>query len=306
MKPSTWLPVLAQLATGELISGSRLGTTLRVSRAAVWQRVNYLKSLGVELQASDLGYQLRHPVYLPDTKSIQNEVNIKVELVPEVSSTNTLVLESRAKRCLISLYQNQGRGRRGKQWVAAPGHALMFSIGAYVDRGIQDLVGLSIDVGVAICQTLNRLGVDARLKWPNDLWVDERKLAGLLMELQGDQDQTFVVIGIGLNLWPTSGVDVSTTSINELVDRRWTDSDTAYLINTLCSTIHDYPARTPADRIKRYDKVSLLNGRSINAIAGMRHISGIAQGIDEFGRLCLLTNAGAEYLSAGDVSVRPQ
>ena len=78
MKPSTWLPVLAQLATGELISGSRLGATLQVSRAAVWQRVNYLKSLGVELQASDLGYQLRHPVYLPDTKSIQNEVNIKV------------------------------------------------------------------------------------------------------------------------------------------------------------------------------------------------------------------------------------
>ena len=126
------------------------------------------------------------------------------------------------------------------------------------------------------------------------------------MELQGDQDQTFVVIGIGLNLWPTSGIDVSTTSINELVHREWTDSDTACLINTLCSTIRDYPARTPADRIKRYDKVSLLNGRSINAIAGMRHISGIAQGIDEFGRLCLLTNAGAEYLSAGDVSVRPQ
>ena len=114
------------------------------------------------------------------------------------------------------------------------------------------------------------------------------------------------MIGIGLNLWPTSSIDISTTSINELVDREWTDSDTAYLINTLCSTIRDYPARTPADRIKRYDKVSLLNGRSINVIAGVRHISGIARGIDEFGRLCILTNSGAEYLSAGDVSVRPQ
>ena len=131
-------------------------------------------------------------------------------------------------------------------------------------------------------------------------------ICGLLMELQGDQDQTFVVIGIGLNLWPTSGIDVSTTSINELVNRQWTDSDTAYLINTLCLTINEYPDRTPADRIKRFDKVSLLNGRSINVIAGMRHVSGIAQGIDEFGRLCILTDAGAEYLSAGDVSVRPQ
>ena len=306
MKSSTWLPVLEQLAKGELISGSQLGANLSVSRAAVWQRVEYLKSIGVDIQASDLGYQLSHAVYLPDPATIQDHVEIEVDLSPEVCSTNTLVLESRAERCLITLYQNQGRGRRGKRWIAAPGDALMFSVGTWLDCGIQDLAGLSIDVGVAICQVLNGLGVNARLKWPNDLWVDERKLAGLLMELQGDQDRTFIVIGLGLNLWPISGVNASTTSMVEASNHVWTDQDTGSLINALCSAINNYPSRTPQDRIDGYNAVSLLNGREINVIAGATQISGIAHGIDEFGRLCVLTHAGAEYVSAGDVSVRPR
>ncbi len=306
MKSSTWLPVLEQLATGELISGSQLGAHLSVSRAAVWQRVEYLKSIGVKIQASDIGYQLTHPVYLPDPSKIQDLLTIQVDLMPEVCSTNTLVLESRTERCLISLYQNQGRGRRGKRWIATPGHALTFSIGVWIDRGVQDLAGLSIDVGVAICQALNGLGVKARLKWPNDLWVDERKLAGLLTELQGDQDQTFVVIGIGLNLWPTLGIDASTISIIEASNRIWSDQDTVYLINALCSAIKDYPSQIPADRINRYNEVSFLNGRDIKVTSGMGQISGIAHGIDEFGRLCILNHGWAEYVSAGDVSVRPQ
>ena len=306
MKSSTWLPVLEQLAKGELISGSQLGANISVSRAAVWQRVEYLKSIGVDIQASDLGYRLSHTVYLPDLLTIQDHVGIAVDLLPEVCSTNTLVLESRVERCLISLYQNQGRGRRDRRWIAAPGDALMFSVGAWLDCGIQDLAGLSIDVGVAICQVLNGLGVNARLKWPNDLWVHERKLAGLLMELQGDQDRTFAVIGIGLNLWPTSGVNALTTSMIDVSDHVWTDQDTGSLIKALCSAMNEYPSRTPADRIERYNAVSLLNGREINVISGIEQISGIANGIDEFGRLCILTHAGTEYLFAGDVSVRPR
>ena len=306
MKSSTWFPVLEHLATGELISGSQLGAHLSVSRAAVWQRVEYLKSIGVKIQASDLGYQLTHPVYLPDSSTIQDPLTIQVDLMPEVCSTNTLVLESRTERCLISLYQNQGRGRRGKPWIAAPGYALTFSIGVWIDCGVQDLAGLSIDVGVSACQALNGLGVNARLKWPNDLWVDERKLAGLLMELQGDQDQTFVVIGIGLNLWPTLGIDESTTSIIDASNRIWSDQDTVYLINALCSAIKDYSNRIPSDRIKRYNEVSLLNGRAIKVTSGTSQISGTADGIDEFGRLRILNNGWIEYVSAGDVSVRPQ
>ncbi len=124
------------------------------------------------------------------------------------------------------------------------------------------------------------------------------------MELE--QDKTFVVVGFGLNLWPTSGVDASIVSVSDLIDRQWTDSDTAHLINELERTIRSYPGQTSSDRIKRYNDVGLLNGREVQVTGVQRSISGIAQGIDEFGRLCILTDSGAEYVSAGDVSVRPQ
>ena len=306
MKPSTWLPVLERLSKGNLMSGSDLGASLNVSRAAIWQRVEYLKTLGVQIDATDIGYQLKHPVHLPDLNIIQEQVSLALDLDPEVSSTNTLVLEARIERCLITLYQVKGRGRRGKQWIAAPGHALMCSMGVWIDSGVQDLAGLSVDLGVSLTQTLNGLGVDARLKWPNDLWVDHRKLAGVLMELYGDQDKTFVVVGFGLNLWPTPGVDASIASVSDLIDRQWTDSDTALLINKLERTIRNYPSHTSSDRIRRYNEVGLLNGREVQVTGVQRSISGIAQGIDEFGRLCIFTDSGAKYVSAGDVSVRPQ
>ena len=305
MKPSTWLPVLEHLSKGQLMSGSDLGAILNVSRAAIWQRVDYLKMLGVQIEATDIGYQLKHPVYLPDLNIIEENVSLAVNIDPEVSSTNTLVLDARIEQCLITLYQSKGRGRRGKQWIAAPGHALMLSMGIWIDAGVQDLAGLSVDLGVSLTQTLNGLGVDARLKWPNDLWVDGRKLGGVLMELYGDHDRAFVVVGFGLNLWPTDGIDASIISISDLVDRHWGDTDTVHLINEIERTIRNYPSQTPSDRSKRYDEVGLLNGREVQVTGLQKSISGVAQGIDEFGRLCILTDSGAEYVSAGDVSVRP-
>ena len=110
--------------------------------------VEYLKSIGVDIQASDLGYRLSHTVYLPDLLTIQDHVGIEVDLLPEVCSTNTLVLESQVERCLISLYQNQGRGRRDRRWIAAPGDALMFSVGAWLDCGIQELTGSQLTLGL--------------------------------------------------------------------------------------------------------------------------------------------------------------
>ena len=113
MKSSTWLPVLEQLAAGELISGSQLEENLSVSRAAIRRRVEYLKSIGVEIQASDLGYQLAHPVYIPDPSIIQDLLMIQADLVPEVCSTNTLILESRTE--MPHLFVSESRSRPSRE-----------------------------------------------------------------------------------------------------------------------------------------------------------------------------------------------
>ncbi len=301
MKPSTWLPVLEQLASGNLIPGSKLG----VSRGAVWQRVSYIKSLGVAVEASNLGYQIRHAIYLPNIKCIQDSFTMEIELLPEVTSTNALILESRTERCLMTLYQSQGRGRRGRQWVAAPGYALMFSIGLWLESGSQDLSGLSVDIGVAICNFLNTQGISAYLKWPNDLWIGEGKLAGILTEMHGDQDRTFVIVGFGMNLEKPSGIDSSVACFHDQSRGLWRDDQTVGVIRAILGTMSEYTISSPEDRMCRYREVSLLETREVTVDDGVKKILGIAQGIDEFGRLRILTKSGIQYVAAGDVSVRP-
>lgn len=306
MKAATWLPVLRQLSDGDPISGQELGDSIGVTRAAIWQRVAYLKSLGVSISANDHGYQVQGPVYLPNADLIGASVEVPVRFEPEVSSTNTLVLESRQPQCLLTLYQNQGRGRRGRQWVAAPGAALMLSVGQWMSQGIQEIQGLSVEIGVSICHYLNGLGVDVGLKWPNDLWIGDAKLAGILVEVQGDQDQTFVVVGFGLNLQQPVAVDSRVSAIDQVFDRPWTDTDSVGLIESVLSAIRHYPATPAATRISRYRAVSVLEGRMVNVNGASAGFTGVAQGIDEFGRLCVLNENGVNSVSAGDVSVRPE
>ena len=305
MRPSTWLPVLEQLASGIMISGSAFGSALGVSRAAVWQRVNYIKSLGVAVEATNLGYQLKYPVYLPNIERIQASFTMEVNLLPEVTSTNTLVLESRTERCLMTLYQSQGRGRRGRPWVGAPGYALMFSVGSWLDSGLQEFSGLSVDIGVAICNFLNTHGIPVYLKWPNDLWIGEAKLAGILTEMQGDQDRTFVVVGFGMNLEKPHGTDSSVACFHDHSESPWCDNQTIGLVTAILSTITKYTTSSSEERMCRYREVSLLERREVAVDDGGKKILGIAQGIDEFGRLLILTDRGVKYVSAGDVSVRP-
>jgi BirA family biotin operon repressor/biotin-[acetyl-CoA-carboxylase] ligase len=182
----------------------------------------------------------------------------------------------------------------------------MFSVGQWMLHGIQEIQGLSVEIGVSICLYLKGLGVNVGLKWPNDLWIGDAKLAGILVEIQGDQDQTFVVAGFGLNLKQPFSVDSRVSAIDLVLDRPWTDRDSAGLIDSVLSSIYNYPKIPAETRIARYRAVSVFEGRMVNVKAGSWRLTGIAQGIDEFGRLCVLNKYGIHTISAGDVSVRPK
>lgn len=291
--------------TGGLISGSDLGTKLGVSRAAIWQRIEFLKSLGVQIDSSDAGYQLTHPVYIPDAEAIAKKVTIPVEFISEVDSTNTMVLDSQEDGCLLTLYQRHGRGRRGRKWLAAPGYAVMMSVGVSLHYGVQDLSGLSVDVGVGICRYLGTLNIPARLKWPNDIWIADRKLGGILIEMRGDQDRAFIAIGFGMNLIKTDGIDTLIAASNDFLSKTWSDQETIALIDAIQSTAMLYTTLSYEQRAQRYREVSLLEGVEISVVGEQTELRGIAQGIDEFGRLSILTDSGIELISAGEVSVRP-
>ena len=206
------LPILRLLTDGEFHSGAALAAHFGISRASIWNALQGIDALGVELyKVRGRGYQLPHPIDWYALQHItphlgRHVTQLDVQVLETVESTNSLLLQAAAKQqihgcCTVAEIQTQGRGRRGRAWQSALGGSLSFSLGWQFNVGVSQLSGLSLAVGVAIARALNELGVsNIQLKWPNDILHNFHKLGGVLIELQGDAlGPSTTVIGIGLN-----------------------------------------------------------------------------------------------------------
>ena len=207
--------LLVLLADGRLHSGEWLAKELAVSRAAVWKGVERLRALGVEVQALPRrGYCLANPVELLDARRIcaelgpQRKAQLRgLALEFDIDSTNARLLAaappppSQADACRAEL-QHAGRGRRGRRWIAPFGSGITLSVAWTFRDGAGALSALSLAVGVALSRALSRAGAaGVALKWPNDIWFQDRKIGGVLIELRAEAGgPTHVVIGIGLNV----------------------------------------------------------------------------------------------------------
>lgn len=205
-------PALRLLADGEFRSGEAMARTLRVSRATVCNAVRGLDEIGLEVfKVRGRGYRLAQPLTLLDGGAVARELGahapcFALEMFDCTESTNTLLMQRAAAGAasgsvIAAEWQTHGRGRRGRIWHATPGAALTFSVLWRFQQGAGFLSGLSLAAGIAVARTLALLGVhDAGLKWPNDVLWRGRKLAGILIEMQGDMlGPSAVVVGIGLN-----------------------------------------------------------------------------------------------------------
>ena len=211
MLPLT-LPILRLLSDGEFHSGAALATHFGMSRASIWNALQGIDALGVELyKVRGRGYQMPSPIDWYVLEKIQPHLGrhtalVDLQVLEIVESTNSLLLQSAAQKqthglCVVAEIQTQGRGRRGRAWQSALGGSLCFSLGWQFHVGVSQLSGLSLAVGVAIARALHELGAaNIQLKWPNDILHNFHKLGGVLIELQGDAlGPSTTVIGIGLN-----------------------------------------------------------------------------------------------------------
>lgn len=212
MKPLTFA-VLRLLSDGEFHSGEAMARQLDVSRASIWQAMRFLDEAGVAVfRVPGRGYRLREALHWIDSEKAAAALGDKadlfdLEIVDSIDSTNSRLLQKAAQgarhgSCVITEMQTAGRGRRGREWHANLGGSLTFSLLWRFNQGAGFLSGLSLAVGVALMRALSQAGIaGAGLKWPNDVLHQHRKLAGILIELQGDMlGPSAAVIGIGLNL----------------------------------------------------------------------------------------------------------
>ncbi len=205
---ATRLALIKLLADGQFHSGEALGESLGISRSAISKHIKVLQLWGLDLfRIQGKGYCISTSIELLDCDKILSQVKCpQLELIPIIDSTNQYLLDRfgllpKGAVCLAE-YQQAGRGRRGRQWLSPFGSNLYLSMYWRLDAGMAAAMGLSLVVGVAIAETLQSLGADeVRVKWPNDLYYRDKKLAGILVEMTGQAgDAAHLVIGMGLNI----------------------------------------------------------------------------------------------------------
>lgn len=312
------LTLINILADGEFHSGEQLGEMLGMSRAAINKHIHTLKDWGIDVfTVTGKGYSLPAPVQLLDEAVITSQLEEgRLAVIPVIDSTNQYLLERmdslQSGDACVAEYQQAGRGRRGRQWFSPFGSNLYLSMYWKLEQGPVAAMGLSLVIGIVTAEVLQGLGAcDVRVKWPNDLYLNDRKLAGILVELTGKTgDAAQIVMGTGINLAMRSP---DTTIVNQgwinlqeagvTIDR---NKLAASLVNNMRSSLQVFEKEGLAPFIDRWSKLDNFINRPVKLLIGDREILGIARGIDQQGGLILEQNGIRKSWVGGEISLRPQ
>ncbi|MBZ6387631.1 bifunctional biotin--[acetyl-CoA-carboxylase] ligase/biotin operon repressor BirA [Pantoea piersonii] len=312
------LKLVEILSDGEFHSGEQLGETLGMSRAAINKHIQTLKTWGLDIYTvTGKGYSLPAPMQLLNEEAILAQLHQpNLAIIPVIDSTNQYLLERmnelQSGDACIAEYQQAGRGRRGRQWFSPFGANLYLSMYWRLEQGPAAAMGLSLVIGIVIAETLQQLGAqDVRVKWPNDLYLQDRKLAGILVELTGKTgDAAQIVMGAGINL-AMRGADA--TQINQgwinlqeagiAINR---NDLAAKLINSLREALPIFERDGLAPFTERWKALDNFFNRPVKLLIGEREIHGIARGIDKQGGLLLEQDGEVKSWVGGEISLRPQ
>lgn len=315
------LALLRLLQDGRFHSGEALGAALGVSRSAVWKQLQALQAeLSLPLhKVRGRGYRLETPLQLLDADWLNTQVNApqwQACVLPSVDSTNAEALRILPAAQSLPYYvlaerQTSGRGRRGRSWVSPFGENLYYSLVVRVEGGMRQLEGMSLAVGLALLQVIRALGVaEAGLKWPNDVLVGDRKLAGILLELSGDPaDVCHVVIGIGLNVNMLAAgpeaIGQPWTSMRAELGRLLNRNELVAELNRQLSRYLDIQLREGFAALQHeWQACHLWQGRAVALTAGDEPIEGEVLGVDRSGAIRLRINGVERSFSGGELSLR--
>lgn len=306
------------LSDGEFHSGEQLGESLGMSRAAINKHIQTLKSWGLDIYTvTGKGYSLPAPMQLLNEEAILAQLNQpNLAIIPVIDSTNQYLLERmnelQSGDACIAEYQQAGRGRRGRQWFSPFGANLYMSMYWRLEQGPAAAMGLSLVIGIVIAETLQQLGAqDVRVKWPNDLYLQDRKLAGILVELTGKTgDAAQIVMGAGINLAmrgaEAAQINQGWINLQEAgiaIDR---NDLAARLINSLREALPLFEREGLAPFTERWKALDNFFNRPVKLLIGEREIHGIARGIDKQGGLLLEQDGEVKSWVGGEISLRPQ
>lgn len=310
----TQILLVKQLAGGDWVSGAALSETLGISREAVSKRVRKLSEWNLQIASQrGRGYQLQPAIELLDSETIQQGLtadgnSAAVRVLTAVDSTNHWLSTHGSHRMLcMAEHQTAGRGRRGRQWHSPFGQNLYLSLRVELNEWPDKLPALGLVLGVALCECLDTLGIPMQLKWPNDLYLNGKKCGGLLIEQRGEMHGAgTLIVGLGLNVAMRDG---------EAIDQNWTslaleghsvsrNTLAVAIAKTLLGECLNLDNSRISARLNQFSEHDVYDHAEVQILGNEGSVTGVSQGIDEWGRLRLTTASGEKLFSVGDVSLR--
>jgi BirA family transcriptional regulator, biotin operon repressor / biotin---[acetyl-CoA-carboxylase] ligase len=288
-----------------VVSGEMLSNHLEISRVSVWKHIKKLQACGYDITSGPKGYRLVQssdflfPWEFPGRAA-------QIHYVDETTSTMDIARELARKGCrdltvVIAAKQNTGRGRLNRKWLSSEG-------GLYFTLVLRPLIPpvlsprVNFAVSFVLAETLRSLyGIEAMVKWPNDILVQDKKVAGILSELESVADRVaYVNVGIGINVNnDTSSVDLPATTIKEILGRPVSRRD------LLEAFLDAFETRMTEDLLENvipmWKKYMITLNRHVRVVTVTEIIEGVAVGVDETGALIVqLADGSTRQIIYGD------
>lgn len=325
MKPYSdlQLQIIQLLDGGVAYRGTVLGKMLGTSRHAICQAIDDLIELGLPIQCfPQLGYCFTSPLLLINEQKILKQLqscrfrtSIHFHWFPIIDSTNqflkTLAPSGSLALCCAEM-QTRGRGRFNRHWISPFGENIYCSILCNLRASLSQLSSISLVIGLALLSSLKDSHIEEKilLKWPNDLLWKDKKLAGILIESQGEeQGYTKLIIGIGLNV-------NTPTQLDPLADKPWCSLFEitgktfdrnfllANLINCLQKYLEKFVQQGFSAFLQEWEAVNYLAGKVIEIIQARETVQGTVRGLNALGHLGLEVELGKiRYFASGDASL---
>lgn len=312
--------LLRLLSDGQFHSGSELGDVLGLSRTSIWKVLSNLQSMQIELETvKGKGYRVAGGLDLLDLDVIRSRLSAEVaqlcsvETLLSCSSTNDYIashsesFSASSYRACFSELQTDGRGRRGRSWVSPFAKNISLSVGFTLNGGVEALSGMSLIVGIAMASALSKMGVDnCYVKWPNDVLVNEKKICGILIELQGEATTGWnVVCGIGMNVAMTDlegkAIDQDWIAIQECLAVGRNDVAVS-MLEELISALEIFKCHGFSAFEKLWRQYDYLYEKDL--IITPTNVKGFGAGVDSHGALQIDVLGRLQSITAGEVSVR--
>ena len=306
------------------VSGAELSHRLGVTRAAIWAHIEELRSLGYDIAASPhQGYRLQSVpdllhaddlmALLPQAKVIGRDIRVF-----EVTSSTMDVAEKLARDgvregvVVFAEAQTKGRGRLGRVWLSPSRKGLWFSVLLRPDLRPQAATQLTVAAAVALVRAFREIaGVAPEIKWPNDVLIGGKKVAGVLTELSAELDQIkHLILGLGVDVNLNAGDlpgDLRTvaSSLKLETGRSWRRADlAAAILRELDEAYEQVTQRQFPALVDEWERHCSTLGKRITLQMGDRRVHGRAEALDEDGALLLRTEHGhLERIIGGDVAL---